>query len=42
MLERVTDPAIRQQAMELFLAVLNPDPAQRVTAAEALELAFLR
>ena len=42
LLQRVTDPAIRQQAGAFFLALLHPDPVQRVTASQSLDLAFLR
>lgn len=42
LLETVKDPAVREQAGAYFLALLHPDPVQRVTASQALQLAFVR
>ncbi|KAL3159335.1 serine threonine protein kinase [Trebouxia sp. C0010 RCD-2024] len=42
LLEKVKDPAVREQAGVFFLAILHPDAVQRVTASQALKLAFVR
>ncbi|KAL3155171.1 Cyclin-dependent kinase 6 [Trebouxia sp. C0010 RCD-2024] len=42
LLEKVKDPAVREQAGAFFLALLHPNVVERVTASKALELAFVR
>ena len=41
LLESVSDSAVHEQAANFFLALLHPDPVQRITAAQAVELAFV-
>ena len=41
LLEWVADPAMRSMAARFFMAILHPQPSQRTTAAEALELLFV-
>ena len=41
LLEGVADPTVRSMAAHFFMAVLHPQPSQRVTAAEALLLPFM-
>ena len=40
-LDGLPDAATRSKAATFFLSVLQPNPAHRVTAAEALTLSFL-
>ena len=42
LLEKITDNALKGKAAAFFLAVLHPDPLQRVTAAQALHSEFLQ
>lgn len=42
LLERIVDDALNTKAAAFFLAALHPDPAQRVTAAQALHFEFLQ